>query len=74
MPSSTPADPHAQELYEYRYFKVAAPSASLIFLSDQPVPDEWVKYLESDRGIGVMWPHGKAGFELSKMAEKSLGL
>jgi len=38
------------------------------------VPDEWVKYLESDRGIGVMWPHGKAGFELSKMAEKSLGL
>lgn len=38
------------QLYEYRYFKVAKPKAKLIFLSDQPVPDEWVTYLEKDRG------------------------
>lgn len=61
------------QLYEYRYFKVADPQAALIFLSDQPVPDEWITYLEKDRGIGAMWPKGKTGFEMSKLAAKLLG-
>ena len=58
------------QLYEYRYFKVADPATALVFLSDQPVPGEWVKYLENDRGIGAMWRKGKAGFELSRLAVK----
>lgn len=62
------------QLYEYRYFKVADPKAALVFLSDQPVPDEWVAYLEKDRRIGAMWRKGKTGFELSPLAAKVLGM
>jgi hypothetical protein len=44
------------QLYEYRYYKVADPTSSLIFMADRPVPDLCVEYLEKDRVIGVMWP------------------
>jgi hypothetical protein len=35
-------------IYEYRYFKVAAPNASLIFLSQEQVPAVWLHFLEKD--------------------------
>ncbi|MEV6305873.1 hypothetical protein AB0M02_41105 [Actinoplanes sp. NPDC051861] len=59
------------QLYEYRYFKVADPESSLIFLADRPVQQFWVDYLEKDRGIGVMWPVGD-GFHMSKLARQAL--
>jgi hypothetical protein len=61
------------QLYEYRYFKVAEPSARLLFLADKPVPDEWVKYLEQDRRIGCMW-RTQSGFRLSPLATRNLHL
>lgn len=59
------------QLYEYRYFKVAAPEAALMFLASESVPDRWVRYLERDRGIGCAW-RTSAGFDLSSVAERSL--
>lgn len=60
------------QLYEYRYFKVADPRSALVFLADRPVPDVWVKYLEQDRAIGVMWPDGD-GFNMSRLARQAFG-
>jgi hypothetical protein len=64
------------QLYEYRYFKVSSPNSALIFLADQAVPDLWVRYLEKDRHIGVLWPSSlKPGtFEGSRLAHKALGI
>ena len=61
------------QLYEYRFFKVCDPTAGLIFLSSNEVPETWIQYLEKDRGIGVMWPKG-AAFALSPLARKYLRL
>jgi hypothetical protein len=61
------------QLYEYRYFKVADPQSALVFLANQAVPNEWVRYLERDRQIGVMWPSGR-GFHLSKLAARAIKL
>ncbi|MEU4602479.1 hypothetical protein AB0F43_05825 [Kribbella sp. NPDC023972] len=62
------------QLYEYRYFQVARPDAALIFLCDQPVPTEWVAYLEDDRGVGCMWPAPPSGFALTSLARRALRL
>ncbi|WP_341717681.1 hypothetical protein QQG74_28225 [Micromonospora sp. FIMYZ51] len=59
------------QLYEYRYFRVADPESSLIFMADRPVPQMWTDYLEKDRGIGAMWPDGD-GFAMSKIAARAL--
>jgi hypothetical protein len=61
------------QLYEYRYFRVADPEAQLIFLASEPVPDDWIDYLERDRGIGLAWRAGR-NFELSRLASRILGL
>ena len=61
------------QLYEYRYFEVARPDASLIFLASEPVPEDWTRYLEQDRRIGVAW-RVDGGFVLSSLAAESLGL
>ena len=61
------------QLYEYRYFKVASPDSGLIFLAEKAVPAVWVRYLEKDRGIGVMWPI-KNGYHLSPLARAALEL
>lgn len=58
------------QLYEYRYFKVANPSAELIFLADRAVPIDWLHFLESDRGVGAMWPT-KTGFHTSSRADRA---
>jgi hypothetical protein len=57
------------QLYEYRYFKVADPDSELVFLASEAVPSEWVRYLERDRCIGVVWPDSKDGFVLSRLAQ-----
>ncbi len=59
------------QLYEYRYFKVTAPDSALIFLSETEVPEAWVRYLEKDREIGVMWPT-VGDYELSALARAAL--
>ena len=72
---SSPANAIRQaigQLYEYRFFEVVNPRASLIFLSSIPV-EPWVDYLEGDRRIGVAWNQG-AGFHLSPLALEVLGL
>jgi hypothetical protein len=61
------------QLYEYRYFKVASPDSALIFLSENAVPRPWVRYLEKDRGIGLMWP-SKNNYHLSAEARTALKL
>ena len=61
------------QLYEYRYFKVAAPNSALIFLSSLPVPAEWVDYLEKDRHIAVAWKASE-GFFLTDNAKTALRL
>lgn len=61
------------QLYEYRYFKVAAREAALVFLASAPVPEHWVRYLERDRLIGAAWPTAK-GFELTPMTVRALKL
>jgi hypothetical protein len=61
------------QLYEYRYFKVTEPDAGLVFLAGKPVPEKWVRYLEQDRDIGVMWPQG-SGYHLSAYAKRYLRL
>jgi hypothetical protein len=60
------------QLYEYRFFQVASPEAGLIFLASKKVPENWVKYLELDRGIGVAFRTETTGFELSAIAKKTL--
>jgi hypothetical protein len=62
------------QLYEYRYFKVSRPDAGLVFLASKPVPAQWVRYLEKDRGIGVMWPTRASSYELSSLARRALKL
>jgi hypothetical protein len=37
------------------------------------VPASWVRYLEKDRSIGVMWP-SKGGYNLSPLARAALKL
>lgn len=61
------------QLYEYRYFKVASPDSGLILLSEKAVPTLWVRYLEKDRAIGVMWPT-KSSYHLSPVARAALKL
>jgi hypothetical protein len=61
------------QLYEYRYFRIVSPKAKLILLVSRPLPSNWVKYLEEDRGIGVAWPHD-GGFRLSRMATEAVGV
>lgn len=61
------------QLYEYRYFKVASPKSALIFLSERAVPERWVRYLEHDRTIGVMWPTSN-DYHLSRRTRAALGL
>ncbi|MFI2102905.1 hypothetical protein ACH436_06410 [Isoptericola sp. NPDC019693] len=60
------------QLYEYRYFKVGMPEAELIFLSEKPLPAEWLMYLEKDRSIGAVWPVG-AAWHFSPRASAALG-
>jgi hypothetical protein len=60
-------------LYEYRYFQVVRPDSELIFLASHRVPEDWVRYLEDDRHIGVAWQEGD-GFRLSILARTALGL
>ena len=43
------------QLYEYRYFQVVDPASELIILTDRELPEPLVRYLESDRKIGVCW-------------------
>lgn len=43
------------QLYEYRFFQVVNPQAGLVFLASKRVPENWIHYLEHDRGIGVAW-------------------
>lgn len=60
------------QLYEYRYFEVGATKdPTLIFVASKEVPDDWVEYLETDRGIGVIWPDAD-GFVLSDLAARTL--
>jgi len=61
------------QLYEYRYFKVANPRSRLILLSEKEVPEAWIKYLEQDRDIGVMWPEDR-DYRLSRLAARALRL
>ncbi len=61
------------QLYEYRYFKVASPHSTLVFLAEKAVPESWVRYLKKDRKIGVMWP-SSGGYHLSRLARSALRL
>ena len=61
------------QLYEYRYFRVTSPGASLLLLTDDPPPPHWLRYLEKDRGIGAIW-RAENGFELSRRAARDLQL
>ena len=72
---SSPANSIRQgvgQLYEYRFFQVANPSAGLILLSSNSI-EHWVSYLERDRQIGVAWKE-RGGFHLSPLALRVLGL
>ncbi len=60
------------QLYEYRYFEVGPKNPNLIFLASEPVPQKWIKYLETDREIGVAW-RSDEGFDLSRLARRHLG-
>jgi hypothetical protein len=70
---ATPVRQAVSQLYEYRYFNVASPESALIFLAEKAVPDTWVRYLEKDRQIGVMWP-SSSGYHLSRLAGAALKL
>jgi hypothetical protein len=60
------------QLYEYRYFEVGpTEDPALVFVASKKVPAEWVQYLETDRGIGVIWPDAD-GFALSPLATRAL--
>ena len=59
------------QLYEYRYFKVGEPNSALVLLVDEKPPTDWLKYLESDRKIGVIWRDGSE-FSLSSLAQRQL--
>lgn len=61
------------QLYEYRHFQVCSPDADLVFLSSKPLPKEWVRYLENDRGIGVAWREGTS-WHISEVTRRALGL
>jgi hypothetical protein len=70
---AAPVRQAVSQLYEYRYFKVASPASGLVFLSEKQVPASWVRYLEEDRAIGVMWP-SKSSYQLSPSARAALHL
>lgn len=59
------------QLYEYRYFQLVSKRSSLVFLADRQPPAHWIRYLESDRKIGVLWASGKT-FKASRLAERAL--
>jgi hypothetical protein len=61
------------QLYEYRFFKVVNPAAELIFLASEPVPSYWARYLEHDRGIGVVW-RDQGRFVANPLARRLLGV
>jgi hypothetical protein len=61
------------QLYEYRYFQVVPPTASLIFLASKPVPKGWAEYLETVHGIGCAW-FTESGFVLTPLASGLLNL
>jgi len=61
------------QLYEYRYFKIAPPNSALVFLGSEPVPAEWLEYLEKDRDIAVGWKTSD-GFFLTDKAKSAFGL
>jgi hypothetical protein len=59
------------QLYEYRWFgQGPSTSASLVFLASRRPPDDWLRYLEEDRSIAVIW-FSKSGFRLSPRAERT---
>ncbi len=60
------------QLYEYRYSKVADPRSELLMLASEPVPAPWVRYLENDRSIGVVWKAADGTFVLSRLAKRAL--
>ncbi|HST33511.1 MAG TPA: hypothetical protein VLJ80_08330 [Solirubrobacteraceae bacterium] len=70
---AAPVRQAVSQLYEYRYFKVAAPNSALVFLAEKAVPETWVRYLEKDRKIGVMWP-SSGDYRLSRLARAALRL
>jgi hypothetical protein len=70
---SVPIRQAVSQLYEYRYFEVVPPDTELLLLIEEPVPDEWLAYLEQDRGIGAFWPIA-GGYAGSPIAAKALGL
>jgi hypothetical protein len=58
------------QLYEYRWFgQGPSTSASLAFLASRRPPATWLRYLEEDRSIAVIWSSG-TGFGLSSLAER----
>jgi len=57
------------QLYEYRYFKAGPRDAQLILLVDVEPPPKWLKYLERDRDIGVVW-RSDDGFAMSRLATR----
>jgi hypothetical protein len=57
------------QLYEYRWFgQGPSNSANLVFLASRRPPDDWLRYLEEDRSIAVIW-FSQSGFRLSARAE-----
>ncbi len=61
------------QLYEYRYFQVVDPMSQLMILVPEVMPEKWLTYLETDRGIGAAWATGQL-FELSPLAVEILGI
>lgn len=68
---AVPVRQAVSQLYEYRYFRVADPSSSLLLLAERKIPTDWIEYLEQDRGIGVMWPEDDS-YGMSPLAQKAL--
>jgi hypothetical protein len=62
------------QLYEYRYFQVVSSAANLLFLASERVPDQWLRYLEQDRKIGVAWMEDDGDFFVTDLAKEFLGL
>ncbi len=58
------------QLHEYRYFNHQY--AGMIMLTSKKLSPEWVRYLENDQKIGVIWPAKQGEFELSNLAARLL--
>ena len=58
----------------HRYFEVGPKNPNLVFLASEAVPAKWIKYLETDRGIGVVWRDDDEGFDFSSLARRFLRL